>query len=963
MYVLAQYLYREKRVFPRHGQSEVHAYQHVSSTTSSESPFSMSQSPAPGPSSSPPIPTTSTSNFNVIFEKALKAYKKKTKRNLLAHPLATQIEACETAAAIVAVLQDQVDQFNQSRTSDERVQRWLSPTINVLHAFTETLGEGISLAFSPAKVIFVGAGVLLQVAKDVEASHEVVLDIFERIENFFRRLEVYTTVQPTAAMTDMMVKIMVEVLDILGTATKEMKLCRANKCIKRIAGIRKLEDGLKKLDKMTTEEARMANAEVLRLSQTIDKKVEVIDERLQGIGTQVNDVDKKVEIIDERFLRVDENVKAVKEEVQTVIDDGKQASMVIQKTAYDLTDVKRSQLRASLRQWQSPSDPSMNHNFVSDLQHEGTAEWFYGGSSFEEWKLTGSLLWIHGKPGSGKSILCSAIINDIEPLQRARLASMAYFYFDFRDISKQSRGDLLRSLLIQLSAQSDPFCDILSQLYDECGKGTRQPSDDALMRCLKEMLTLPDQCPIYLIMDALDECPNTFGIKSPREKVLDVVKELVDMQLSSLRICVTSRPEVNIRSALEDIAFLSVSLHDESGQQNDIVEYIKSVVHSPSDTFMKKWREEHKDLVIQTLSELADGMFRWVFCQLEMLRHCIPQNVRRVLSQLPISLDDTYERILEEIGTTNDLHSHRLLQCLTVAKRPLYVWELAEILALDFEAKDGIPELNKTWRWEDQQEAVLSMCSSLVIVVSDDYDSIVQFAHFSVKEFLTSDRLAASSPEHSSFHILLEPAHTVVAKACLAILLQPEYDNDSPFINYAQEFWVDHTRVEKVWTHVEDGIRRLFDSTKPFLEGWIKRSQLPALQSIRDHTNLDRHRGSPLYYASLCGFHDLAALLISENPHHVTGPFGRNPSPLVPALFAGHLDIAELLYQSGADLSIKNYNNMTLLHAALERGLVDVARWLINHCVPANLQREDDETPLHLVEANGHPRWTLRNCA
>jgi hypothetical protein len=185
---------------------------------------------------------------------------------------------------------------------------------------------------------------------------------------------------------------------------------------------------------------------------------------------------------------------------------------------------------------------------------------------------------------------------------------MAFFYFDFRDTGKQSRGDLLRSLLIQLCAQSDPFCDILSQLYDECGKGIRQPSDGALMRCLKEMLTLPDQCPMYLILDALDECPNTFGIKSPREKVLDLVKELVDMRLSSLRICVTSRPEVNIRSALQGIAFFSVSLHDESRQRIDIAEYIKSVVHAPSDTLMSKWREEHKDLVIQTLMERADGI-------------------------------------------------------------------------------------------------------------------------------------------------------------------------------------------------------------------------------------------------------------------------------------------------------------------------------------------------------------------
>ena len=136
----------------------------------------------------------------------------------------------------------------------------------------------------------------------------------------------------------------------------------------------------------------------------------------------------------------------------------------------------------------------------------------------------------------------------------------------------------------------------------------QQPSDRVLMHCLKEMLTLPNQCPIYLIFDALDECPNTSGIPTAREQVLDLVKELVDMRLSSLHICVTSRPEVNIRNVLEGLAFCSVSLHNESGQNEDISNYIKSVVHSPLDTHMKRWKEEDKDLVIQTLSEKADGM-------------------------------------------------------------------------------------------------------------------------------------------------------------------------------------------------------------------------------------------------------------------------------------------------------------------------------------------------------------------
>jgi hypothetical protein len=185
---------------------------------------------------------------------------------------------------------------------------------------------------------------------------------------------------------------------------------------------------------------------------------------------------------------------------------------------------------------------------------------------------------------------------------------MAYFYFDFRDIDKRSRRNLLRSLLVQLSARSDPFCDVLSRLYEAHDNGTRQPSDSDLVRCLKEMLTLSGQAPVYLILDALDECPNTSAVPSSREQVVGLIKELVGLRLPSLRICVTSRPEVDIRVAFESLVSHSVSLHDESGQKEDIAEYVRSVVYSDSDTVLRRWRDDDKKLVIETLSERADGM-------------------------------------------------------------------------------------------------------------------------------------------------------------------------------------------------------------------------------------------------------------------------------------------------------------------------------------------------------------------
>ncbi len=183
---------------------------------------------------------------------------------------------------------------------------------------------------------------------------------------------------------------------------------------------------------------------------------------------------------------------------------------------------------------------------------------------------------------------------------------MAYFYFDFRDVNKQNRRDLLPSLVTQLSNQSHRHCDILNGLYLKHGNGTQKPSENDLMQCLKDMLTLPNQPPVYIIIDALDESPDTSGLPSPRELVLDLVKELVELSSLNLHLCVTSRPEIDIRKALEPLSSCSVSLHEQSGQRQDIIDYVTSVVHS--DPKMQRWRDEDKKLVIEKLSAGANGM-------------------------------------------------------------------------------------------------------------------------------------------------------------------------------------------------------------------------------------------------------------------------------------------------------------------------------------------------------------------
>jgi NACHT domain len=200
----------------------------------------------------------------------------------------------------------------------------------------------------------------------------------------------------------------------------------------------------------------------------------------------------------------------------------------------------------------------------------------------------------------------STIIQDIRDLREAGLATIAYFYFDFRDASKRDTRSLLSSLLVQICAQSDPYCEILADLYSKHDRGSQQPSGDALLRCLRKVLEHPGQGPLYLIIDALDECPSSSGFPTQRERALKIVQELVKVPLPHLHVCITSRPEIDIRAVLEPLAAHNVSLHNESGQNQDIIDYIHSVVRS--DPKMQKWREEDKTLVIDTLTLKASGM-------------------------------------------------------------------------------------------------------------------------------------------------------------------------------------------------------------------------------------------------------------------------------------------------------------------------------------------------------------------
>jgi hypothetical protein len=342
-----------------------------------------------------------------------------------------------------------------------------------------------------------------------------------------------------------------------------------------------------------------------------------------------------------------------------------------------------------------------------------------------------------------------------------------------------------------------------------------------------------------------------------------------------------------------------------------------------------------------------------------VLRHCFPPSIRRILRELPESLDETYQRILRSISKANRGLAHRVLQCLVAAVRPLRVEELAELLAIDFDT-GGTPKLNPGWRWADQKEAVLSACSSLVTIVNDGESRIVQFSHFSVKEFLTSIRTAESSGDISCYHILLEPAHTILAQACLGVLLRldehinREIIKNFPLAPYAAEHWASHARFGNVSSRIKDEIECLFDVDKPQFSAWVWIFNIDTRFRMRT-TRPEQPKITPLYLAARLGLRDLVEHLLIKHPEDLNTKCSFWGPPLCAAMSAGHIYISSLLLEHGADVNIQGSFSVPPLHLASRPDVrIEVGKQLLDHGAVVNLRDILGGTPLHSAAVNNN---------
>ena len=352
-----------------------------------------------------------------------------------------------------------------------------------------------------------------------------------------------------------------------------------------------------------------------------------------------------------------------------------------------------------------------------------------------------------------------------------------------------------------------------------------------------------------------------------------------------------------------------------------------------------------------------------MYCQLDNLRRCMPSSIRKALDELPVTLDGTYERILQGIPKQKSHHARRLFQCMVAAIRPLRVEELAEVLAIDF-GPNVEANLIEDWRPTNPDDAVLSTCSTLIAIIEDRSSKIVQFSHFSVKEFLTADRLQFSDVGNiREFYVLLEPAHTILALACLSVLLQLDESVDKrrqvstfPLAFYAAQHWFDHAKFEDVALGIQAPMERLFNPKEPFFRAWICLQDTPP----RDQT-IDRlvqyppaPWKTPLYYAVIHDFSRLLKHLIVMHGQDINVTLGPMRGLLHEASRHGHFKAARVLLDHGARVNIRDFMNWTPLHFASYQGHAKALQLLLEHGGDLNAQTTLRETALFLASKYGH---------
>uniref|UniRef100_A0A8H7NI02 protein S-acyltransferase n=1 Tax=Bionectria ochroleuca TaxID=29856 RepID=A0A8H7NI02_BIOOC len=602
-----------------------------------------------------------------------------------------------------------------------------------------------------------------------------------------------------------------------------------------------------------------------------------------------------------------------------------------------------------IRNWLAPPDPSTNLNQARSLHYKGTGQWFLDSDVYSEWKKDkNSFLWLNGIPGCGKTILSSTIITDLGPTNSN--PKVLYFFFNFNDVEKRSLENAIRSLIFQLSSKHRILRSDVDAVYSSFGNGTRQPDAPALDKLLRRMMQKSEE--IYIILDALDESERHSGSYSSKS-LLDWIKDLHD-ESTNIHILVTSRPEQHITASFNGWAHTDKIIQLQSGLvSDDITAYTKARVSE-----MPRWtkRPDIQAEIETTILKKAGGMFRWVSCQFDTLEQCLdPPSVRRELQNLPKTLDATYAQIWQRINPNQLSTAKRLLQFLMYSERPLKLDEAVDVIAVNPSSQPAFTPENRM----PIPEEIIRYCSSLVILARKsvqsyqlDTDTVeqiteIQLAHFSVKEYLLSDRLdpdfAEGLDEISAKASIVDVCLSyllAIHKLCSPLEARQQYH----LTEFSAQYWMKHAKdVESSYEAIIPSVKRYFLCQNAFQFG----CQVDDLYM----RNVDRIPA--LYYASLWGL-PYSSIFLLQKGADINAQGGEYGNALQATLAGGHLEMAQMLLEKGADINAQDGYFGNALQTASVGGYLEMAEMLLEKGADINAQGGEYGNALQAASEEGH---------
>ncbi|EXJ69600.1 uncharacterized protein A1O5_07636 [Cladophialophora psammophila CBS 110553] len=611
--------------------------------------------------------------------------------------------------------------------------------------------------------------------------------------------------------------------------------------------------------------------------------------------------------------------------------------------------------RRVLFKWLDPSSINVNENLEEGLKHHhpGTGSWFFESATYISWSSGPStLLWINGIPGSGKTVLASSIIQALRAQTAEPAMSLVYFYFDHRNSAKRTLKSFLGAILLQLICQHPDLLDEATSLYQkyEANFGNAISSTDLLALLTTSIQTVGT---LVVVIDAVDECTEL-------EDFVSALGRIVGTEGAIVRVIATGRHDHSLQKHMGTMAAYRVTLEHNIG--GDISSFVRAEVNARVAARKIRIRSpELKALVIETLSREAGGMFLWVKFQLDIISKITNDKaIRGALRELPRGLENTYIRVLEQVKEQNahDLDAVcKMLMWLVSCLTPLTLSQLVE--AVSIKPNDSERDLEKMVTDEND---LLEILGSLVVVDRDQDDPVVSLAHFTLYEFLVSHRLRG----HEALSMFFIPARgyldvglSLVQYLSFSDFREPcatqadliHRTSSNKLLLLAARHWFTQLRALGGRGPLSNYIHRLQWFIEPCRKGDF---HFVSWQQAYHGSVSDLPQTNPLVYAHRFGMSNLFDILIQKGAD--TQALSEDDySPLAIAVISGKKDLVATLLQSKPrpDLEAQYGRGLTCLHLAAERGKEDIVHLLLEAGASPHARSVSGTTPLYRAARAG----------